>query len=120
MAFILAVFSFALAGRVAGTPFASTLHARAITPLPANAKFDYQIGSPYTPPSGVKVVTRDHSADPVAGLFNICYVNAFQSQPGEASFWKCASSLSLYALYTEYSPVCSGQQRQAPPAQQGR
>ena len=54
---------------------------------PPNAKFDYQIGGAYTPPSGVKVVSRDHDASPAAGLYNICYINAFQAQPGAESEW---------------------------------
>jgi hypothetical protein len=62
--------------------------AAAITPPPANAKFDYQIGGAYTPPSGVKVVSRDREAAPATGLYNICYVNAFQTQPGEVDWWK--------------------------------
>jgi hypothetical protein len=70
---------------VAGAPNAS---AAAITPPPANAKFDYQIGGAYTPPSGVKVVSRDREAAPATGLYNICYVNAFQTQPGEAEWWQ--------------------------------
>jgi hypothetical protein len=55
---------------------------------PANAKFDYQIGGAYTPPSGVRVVTRDRNATPVAGLYNICYVNAFQTQSDEIDWWQ--------------------------------
>ncbi|WP_033340554.1 endo alpha-1,4 polygalactosaminidase [Catenuloplanes japonicus] len=70
---------------VAGAPDAS---AAAITPPPANAKFDYQIGGAYPPPSGVQVVSRDREAAPAAGLYNICYVNAFQTQPGEAEWWQ--------------------------------
>ncbi|KAH7100761.1 glycoside hydrolase family 114 protein, partial [Auriculariales sp. MPI-PUGE-AT-0066] len=62
--------------------------AAAVTNLPANAKFDYQIGGPYTPASDVKVVSRDNTASPVAGLYNICYINAFQTQPDAESFWK--------------------------------
>jgi hypothetical protein len=54
---------------------------------PAHAKFDYQIGGAYTPPAGVQVVTRDRTAAPAAGLYNICYVNAFQVQPGEQGQW---------------------------------
>jgi hypothetical protein len=57
-------------------------------PPPANAGFDYQIGGPYKPPAGVTVVSRDHDAAPAAGLYNICYVNAFQAQPDAASWWK--------------------------------
>ncbi|MFD6275884.1 endo alpha-1,4 polygalactosaminidase [Streptomyces sp. NPDC060209] len=61
--------------------------AQAVSLPPAHANFDYQIGEPYTPPAGVKVVSRDHSASPAAGLYNICYVNAFQAQPGAESEW---------------------------------
>ena len=57
-------------------------------PPPANAAFDYQIGSPYTPPAGVSVVSRDHGAAAAAGLYNICYVNAFQAQPDDLSWWQ--------------------------------
>jgi hypothetical protein len=57
---------------------------------PVNAKFDYQIGigATYTPPAGVKVVSRDRLAAPAAGLYNICYVNTFQTQPAEIPWWK--------------------------------
>ncbi|MEV4124394.1 endo alpha-1,4 polygalactosaminidase [Nocardia sp. NPDC049707] len=48
----------------------------------AGTRFDYQIGGAYPPPDGVRVVSRDRSASPVAGLYNICYINAFQAQPG--------------------------------------
>ncbi|WBQ03942.1 endo alpha-1,4 polygalactosaminidase [Kribbella sp. CA-293567] len=59
----------------------------ATTLPPTHAKFDYQIGGAYTPPAGVQVVTRDRTVAPAAGLYNICYVNAFQVQPGEQSQW---------------------------------
>ncbi|HET6737466.1 MAG TPA: endo alpha-1,4 polygalactosaminidase, partial [Kribbella sp.] len=59
----------------------------AVTLPPTHAKFDYQIGGAYTPPAGVQVVTRDRTAAPAAGLYNICYVNAFQVQPGEQGDW---------------------------------
>ncbi|MCK9523418.1 MAG: endo alpha-1,4 polygalactosaminidase [Proteobacteria bacterium] len=54
---------------------------------PANAPWDYQIGKPYTPPQGVAVVSRDREASPAPGLYNICYVNGFQTQPHEQSWW---------------------------------
>jgi hypothetical protein len=65
----------------------STASAAAATPPPAHAGFDYQIGGAYTPPAGVTVVSRDRGAAPAAGLYNICYVNAFQVQPGEEDDW---------------------------------
>jgi Glycoside-hydrolase family GH114 len=55
---------------------------------PANAPFDYQIGGAYPPPAGVRVVSRDRNAAPAAGLYTICYVNAFQVQQEELSWWK--------------------------------
>jgi hypothetical protein len=54
----------------------------------ANAGFDYQIGGPYQPPAGVRVVVRDRGARPLAGAYNICYVNAFQAQPDALSWWE--------------------------------
>jgi hypothetical protein len=75
----------ALTAALAATP--STASAAAFTLPPTHAGFDYQIGGAYTPPTGVTVVSRDRSAAPAAGLYNICYVNAFQVQPGEEKDW---------------------------------
>lgn len=58
-----------------------------VTLPPVHAGFDYQLGGPYTPPAGVSVVVRDHTAPPAPGLYNICYVNAFQAQPGKEDDW---------------------------------
>lgn len=55
---------------------------------PVNAAFDYQIGSPYDPPAGVTVVSRDRAAKPPRGVYTICYVNAFQAQPAELRWWQ--------------------------------
>ena len=49
--------------------------------------FDYQLGGAYPPPPGVTVIVRDRKAAPVPGVFSICYVNGFQTQPGEADEW---------------------------------
>ena len=54
----------------------------------ANAKWDYQIGKPYAPRDGVTVVSRDREADPLEGAYTMCYVNAYQTQPGEVRWWK--------------------------------
>lgn len=53
---------------------------------PAGAVFDYQLGGAYDPPAGVTVVARDATAEP-SGLYDICYVNGFQTQPGEGEHW---------------------------------
>ncbi|MFD9906078.1 endo alpha-1,4 polygalactosaminidase [Streptomyces sp. NPDC059063] len=52
--------------------------------------FDYQLGGAYPPPDGVKAVSRDRAAKPVPGRYNICYVNAFQAQPGRKTekWWR--------------------------------
>lgn len=55
-------------------------------PVP-DTVFDYQIGGAYTPAEEVGAVSRDRSAQPAKGLYNICYVNAFQVQPGDLGWW---------------------------------
>ena len=55
---------------------------------PPNAGFDYQLGGAYPPPAGVTVVSRDRTEAPAPGLYNICYVNGFQIQPGDVAWWK--------------------------------
>ncbi|MEV6417857.1 endo alpha-1,4 polygalactosaminidase [Kribbella sp. NPDC051718] len=70
----------------AGTPTATT-PSTAVKVPPLHAGFDYQLGGPYPPPAGVKIVTRDRTAPAVKGLYNVCYVNAFQTQPGEEDDW---------------------------------
>ncbi|MBN9239198.1 MAG: endo alpha-1,4 polygalactosaminidase [Leifsonia sp.] len=50
--------------------------------FPAGAVADYQLGGAYPPPAGVTVVTRDSLEQPAEGLYSICYVNGFQTQPG--------------------------------------
>ncbi|MEU0781062.1 endo alpha-1,4 polygalactosaminidase [Streptomyces sp. NPDC006173] len=54
---------------------------------PLHAGFDYQIGGAYRPAAGVRIVSRDRSSSPAPGLYNICYVNAFQAQPEERGQW---------------------------------
>lgn len=64
-----------------------TAAARDVSLPPANQQFDYQLGGAYTPASGVGIAVRDRLASPAAGKYNICYVNAFQTQPAEAKWW---------------------------------
>lgn len=83
----IAAFAVAVGAALTATLFAPPATAAAVTPPPARAKFDYQIGGAYPPPSGVTVVSRDREAAPAPGLYNICYVNAFQAQPGTEDEW---------------------------------
>ncbi|MCE0538753.1 endo alpha-1,4 polygalactosaminidase [Kineosporia rhizophila] len=69
------------------TPAATAAADTEVTLPPANGQFDYQIGGAYTPVAAVKIVDRDREAKPASGKYNICYVNAFQTQPSEADFW---------------------------------
>lgn len=62
-------------------PTAASAPARVTLP-PTSGAFDYQLGGTYRPPSGVTVVTRDSTSDPAPGVYSICYVNGFQTQPG--------------------------------------
>lgn len=54
---------------------------------PPDGGLDYQLGGAYEPPAGVQIVSRDRNEAPAPGLYNICYVNGFQAQPDEESFW---------------------------------
>jgi hypothetical protein len=55
---------------------------------PAGTELDYQLGTAYGFPSATAgIVVRDRTAEPDAGQYSICYLNAFQTQPGEAAAW---------------------------------
>jgi hypothetical protein len=72
-------------GSSAAAPSASS--APSIRKPPVAGVFDYQIGGSYRPAKAVAIVDRDRSSHPVPGVYNICYVNAFQTQPNEKQFW---------------------------------
>jgi hypothetical protein len=55
---------------------------------PANATFDYQLGGAYAPAADVRIVDRDRTATPAPGVYGVCYVNAFQTQPEELARWR--------------------------------
>ncbi|MCO7202146.1 endo alpha-1,4 polygalactosaminidase [Microbacterium sp. CnD16-F] len=48
---------------------------------------DYQLGGAYDLPDGVEIVVRDRAAASVDDLYSVCYVNGFQTQPGELDAW---------------------------------
>ncbi len=72
-----------------GAPTATAPIGRApdVTALPTSGLPDYQLGGAYAPPDGVTIVERDSTAEPAAGAYGICYVNGFQTQPGETDAW---------------------------------
>ena len=59
-----------------------------VAPPPAGGVADYQLGGAYRPAAKVDVVVRDRTEKPARGVYSICYVNAFQTQPGELSWWR--------------------------------
>ncbi|MFI8100975.1 endo alpha-1,4 polygalactosaminidase [Streptomyces sp. NPDC086023] len=62
--------------------------AATVTPPRGNSGFDYQLGGAYPPRRGVEVVVRDRSDRVAAGVYNVCYVNAFQAQAEELRWWQ--------------------------------
>jgi len=48
---------------------------------------DYQLGGAYAPDPEVRIVARDRREKPAKGRYSICYINAFQTQPGERRIW---------------------------------
>lgn len=55
---------------------------------PTDTRFDYQLGGVRDVPDDVGVVARDRTAEPLEGVYNICYVNGFQTQPDEEERWQ--------------------------------
>lgn len=54
---------------------------------PKNGVPDYQLGGAYPPAADVQIVARDRTDPPADGVYSICYVNGFQTQPGELDAW---------------------------------
>lgn len=59
----------------------------AVALLPFGQPADYQLGGDYDVDPDVKIVTRDSTSEPADGVYSICYVNGFQSQPGDDELW---------------------------------
>jgi len=62
---------------------------------PTGTDLDYQLGGAGPVPDHVGIVVRDREAEP-AGGYDVCYVNAFQTQPGERRFWRAREGLLLH------------------------
>src|SRR5688572_30814402 len=54
---------------------------------PIGTDYDSQLGGAYQPATGVGIVSRDRLELPAPGLYSMCYVNAFQTQPDEGGWW---------------------------------
>lgn len=70
---------------------------------PTTGVLDYQLGGAYdevptgSGPVRPDVVVRDATADPLPGAYSVCYVNGFQTQPGDADLWREREDLLLHA-----------------------
>ncbi|CAM3452045.1 endo alpha-1,4 polygalactosaminidase [Nocardioides dubius] len=76
----------------------ATATATAVAPRsapPVDVDLDYQLGGASTPAENVGIVVRDRKARPAPGVWNVCYVNGFQTQPDEKAFWRKRPGLLL-------------------------
>jgi len=71
---------------VAGSAPVASAPSRVLPPLDTDV--DYQLGGVAAVPAHVGIVVRDRKARPAPGRYNVCYVNGFQTQPDEKSFWR--------------------------------
>ncbi|CAL9393302.1 hypothetical protein SUDANB121_01314 [Nocardiopsis dassonvillei] len=81
-----------MVSRLTTLPAAAALAVLATACAPAagtlpEGGFDYQLGGGYRPPAGVEVVVLDSTEEPAPGSYPVCYVNGFQTQPGEEGRW---------------------------------
>lgn len=65
-------------------------------PLPVGTDVDYQLGGAVDRPEHVGILVRDRTEDPAEGRYNICYVNAFQTQPDAKRYWRQREGLLLH------------------------
>jgi len=79
---------------------------------PAGAAFDYQLGGAYDPRAQgrpdlaeVTVVERDRTAEPAGLGYDICYVNGFQTQPGESADWAADADLRALLVQRDGEPI---------------
>ena len=55
---------------------------------PVGTDWDYQLGGARPVPAHVGIVDRARLAKPLAGAYNVCYVNGFQTQVVQKRFWR--------------------------------
>jgi hypothetical protein len=70
------------------TPRADRPARHDVRPPSPTALFSYQIGGAFPPEHGVGIVDRDRTDRAAPGLYNVCYLNAFQAQPQEFGWWR--------------------------------
>ncbi len=70
------------------TGLAPTAASARVEPLPSGTDADYQLGGADDVPDSVGILVRDRTARPARGVYNVCYVNGFQTQPDQKRFWR--------------------------------
>lgn len=78
--------------------------ASALFTLPSEGRIDYQLGGASAPAPGVTLVVRDAAERPAPGIPTICYLNGFQTQPGELDDWLATAPQALL-LDADGAPV---------------
>lgn len=96
------VLSACSAGPLAAPP--DPVASAALFALPAEGRIDYQLGGASTPAPGVTLVVRDATERPAPGIPSICYLNGFQTQPGDLDDW-LATAPEAVLLDTAGNPV---------------
>lgn len=89
-ALLAGAFAVALSAPLAGC--AASVHE--IPMPPAHAVPDYQLGGAYAPQDDVTLVVRDRTAKPDPHRYSVCYINGFQTQPGELDEWPAGTVLT--------------------------
>ncbi len=67
-------------------------------PVPTGTDLDYQLGGAAAVPERVGIVVRDRTASPTRpadGIYDVCYVNGYQTQPDAKRFWRAHWDLVL-------------------------
>ena len=72
---------------------------------PTDVDWDYQLGGDRPVPDRVGVGVGDRRSEPLSGLYNVCDVNGFQTQPDEKRFWRDRWRL---VLKQDGKPVADG------------
>ena len=78
-----------------------------ILPTP-DVDWDYQIGGGFPPAASVGIVSRDRYDQPLRDAYNICYVNAYQTQADEKAFWRRDPDRWALVLKKHGRPVVDG------------
>jgi hypothetical protein len=76
-----------LAGCAAPTTGAGRDTTQRVVLPAAGGIVDYQLSEGYDPAPGVTGVVRDSGDSPAPGLYSICYINGFQTQPADRESW---------------------------------